>query len=72
MSETTLQQHLRDRTIPHKIIRDSMHLDRTLIRKWAIGENYPQRQNAVRLIEVFGEHGIEIDYNDIYQIRKAS
>lgn len=69
---TVLQYHLKNKTIRPNVIREALQLDRTTIRKWSIGELFPQRPNAVRLIEVFGEHGIELDYNDIYRIEKAS
>lgn len=69
---TVLQYHLRNKTIRPNVIQNALQLDRTTIRKWSVGALFPQRPNAVRLIEVFGEHGIKLDYNDIYRIEKAS
>ena len=69
---TVLQYHLRNKTIRPKVIQQALRLDRSTVHKWYIGELFPHRPNAVRLIEVFGEHGIELDYNDIYRIEKAS
>ncbi len=75
-SGTVLQYHLRNKTIHHKVIVQALKLDRTTVRKWSIGELYPHRPNATKLIEVFGDYGIELDYNDIYreycEVEKAS
>lgn len=71
MSRTILQQHLRNKTIPLHVIRDMLKLDKSTVDKWASGKLYPQRQNAVGLIQVFGNHGVSIDFNDIYQIRNV-
>ncbi len=71
-SGTVLQYHLKNKTIRPRVIQDALRLSRSTVHKWALGELFPHRPNAVQLIEVFGEHGIELDYNDIYQIEKAS
>ena len=72
MNETVLQQHLQNKTVPLSVIRDTLRLEKSTVHKWAVGRLYPQRSNAIRLIEVFGEHGIEMDFNDIYKIRSSS
>lgn len=69
---TVLQYHLKNKTIRPKVIQQALELDRSTIHKWSVGELFPQRPNAVRLIEVFYEHGIALDYNDIYRTEKAS
>ena len=71
-SGTVLQYHLRHKTIRPRVIQDALRLSRSTVQKWAAGELFPQRPNAVQLIEVFEEYGIELDYNDIYRIEKAS
>ena len=71
-SGTVLQYHLRNKTIRPRVIQDALRLSRSTVHKWALGELFPHRPNAVQLIEVFAEHGIELDYNDIYRTEKAS
>ena len=69
---TVLQYHLRNKTIRPRVIQEALRLSRSTVNKWSLGELFPHRPNAAQLIEVFGEHGIELDYNDIYRIEKAS
>lgn len=64
---TVLQDHLLKRTIPTRVICDRLATDRTAIYAWAHGRGFPHRLNARALILLFAEHGIELDYNDIYQ-----
>lgn len=70
-TRTVLQYHLKNKTICPKVIQNTLQLNRSTIHKWSIGELFPQRPNAAQLIEVFGDHGIYLDYNDIYRIKKV-
>lgn len=69
MSQTVLQYHLNRQSIPAKEIRQVLKVDYSTLRKWSIGVLYPHRLNAEQLILLFASHGIDIDYNDIYQVR---
>lgn len=69
MSQTVLQYHLNQQSIPAKEIRQVLKVDYSTLRKWSIGILYPHRLNAEQLILLFASHGIDIDYNDIYQVR---
>lgn len=69
MSQTVLQYHLNRQSIPAKEIRQVLKVEYSTLRKWSIGVLYPHRLNAEQLILLFASHGIDIDYNDIYQVR---
>lgn len=69
MSQTVLQYHLNRQSIPAKEIRQVLKVDYSTLRKWSIGVLYPHRLNAEQLILLFARHGIDIDYNDVYQVR---
>lgn len=65
---TVFQGYLLKRTIPWPVISQRLGVDRTAPSKWARGVIYPNKPNADELIRLFGEYGIELDYNDLYQI----
>lgn len=69
MSQTVLQYHLNQQSISVKEIRQVLKVDYSTLRKWSLGVLYPHRLNAEQLILLFGRHGIDIDYNDIYRVR---
>lgn len=48
-------------------IKDRLSIDRTTVYAWSKGRSYPNKENADKLIELFREHGITLDYNQIYQ-----
>ncbi|WP_257292955.1 hypothetical protein [Endozoicomonas sp. ONNA1] len=69
---TAFQKHLADRSVPWSEIVKSLNVHRSAPAKWAKGVLYPNRLNAEDLIALFASHGIELDFNDIYQSREHS
>lgn len=65
---TNLQRLLMEREVPLSEIRDRLNVDRTTPGKWARGVLFPNRIASQKLIALFAEHGISLDYNDIYKI----
>lgn len=65
---TNLQKHLIARAVPWNVIRDRLDVDRTLPNKWSKGVLFPSRIASKKLIALFSEYGIELDYNDIYHV----
>ena len=64
---TVFQSHLLKRSIPWPVISQRLEMDRTAPGKWAHGVIYPNKPNADKLIRLFADYGIELDYNDLYQ-----
>ena len=64
---TPFQGFLRSNAVKSVVICERLNLDRTTVYSWRKGAQYPNKDNADRLIELFREHGIELDYNKIYQ-----
>ncbi|MGI9278715.1 MAG: hypothetical protein ACR2PX_03685 [Endozoicomonas sp.] len=61
-----------ERSVPWSEIIEKLSVHRSAPAKWAKGILYPNRLNAEDLIRLFGKHGIELDFNDIYQARDLS
>ena len=64
---TNLQKYLQQRIVPWKVIRERLDIDRSLPGKWARGSLYPNRFAGQKLISLFAEYGVSLDYNDLYQ-----
>lgn len=69
---TAFQKHLHDRSVPWGEIIETLKVHRSALPKWAKGILYPNRLNAEELITLFASHGIQLDFNDIYQSREHS
>lgn len=67
---TAFQRHLNNRTVPWSEIIETLDVHRSAPSKWAKGVLYPNRLNAEDLIALFASHGIDLDFNDIYQARQ--
>lgn len=69
MTQTVLQYHLSNKTVPPGDIRQALKVDYSTLRKWSVGVLFPHRLNAEQLILLFADHGVVLDFNDVYQVR---
>ena len=68
---TPFQQALIEVPQLYRTMRERLALDRTTAFNWRRGVTFPNKQNADRIIALFAEFGIGIDYNGIYRAEDA-
>lgn len=62
---TPLQRLLRDKARSTGEICEATGRTRYTVRRWRLGESYPERQDAQKLIELFGAD--QLDFNGCYE-----
>lgn len=66
MTITPLQKLLRDKVVPDSVVRQVTGRTRFTLIRWRKGESFPEREDAEKLIALFGAH--RLDFNGCYQV----
>ncbi|MCW7555545.1 hypothetical protein NX722_23560 [Endozoicomonas gorgoniicola] len=64
---TKFQFYLRQKSIPYSDITRHLGCDRSSINRWKKGEQFPNKLTADRIIDLYGQYSIPMDYNSIYE-----
>ncbi len=67
ISITKFQFYLKQKSIPYSVITVRIGCDRSSINRWKKGEQFPSKGTADRVISLFAEYDIPLDYNSIYK-----